>query len=138
MWRGAWLRRARVLAASPSVIRVKNAHATSPSASHWWRQHGGVASTGAAGGDGARRLRRVTEGEAAGAGVECDARALRDTADVAEDVLVRVQPELAHGDEAAVHGLRCSGTDAVVVGDVQDELEVGAIIQRSACENVFG
>ena len=104
MWRGAWLRRARVLAASPSVIRVKNAHATSPSASHWWRQHG--------------------------------VRSACDAANVTLDVFVRIEPEQPYGDEASVHGLGCLRTDAVVHGDIQDELEVGAVVERSAREDV--
>ena len=64
--------------------------------------------------------------------VELDACAFRDALDVALDVRVRVEPELRHGDEATVHGVGCLRTDAVALGDIQDELEVGAVVERSA------
>ncbi len=76
--------------------------------------------------------RSETEGAAAVAGYELDASSTCDTADVTLDVLIRIDPELRHGDEAAVHGLGRAGTDAVAVGHGLDQLEVGAVIERSA------
>ena len=61
--------------------------------------------------------------------VELDARALRDAADVALDVRVGVEAELTHGDEALVHGVGSLGADAVALGDIQDELEVRAVVE---------
>jgi len=61
--------------------------------------------------------------------IELDAACACDAADVALDVLVRIEPELTHGDETTVHGLGCSGANAVVRRNLQDELEVGAVVE---------
>ena len=82
-------------------------------------------------------MRSMTEGAAAAVRGEHDACGTRDAMDVAEDVLVWVQSELRHGNEAAVHCLWGARADAVVVRHIQRQLKVGAIIQGSAGENVL-
>jgi hypothetical protein len=80
----------------------------------------------------------MTEGAATGAECERDVLAFRDAVDVAEDVFVRIKPEALLQDEAVVHGLGCARTDAVVLRNVRDQLEVGAIVEGATGENVLG
>jgi hypothetical protein len=92
-----------------------------------------MSSTGEAGGGGSRS---ETEGAAAGGEAQRDTFAARDAPDVAKDELVRVEPECGCEDEAVIHGLRRAGADAVGLGNLCDQLEVGAIIEGAAGEDM--
>ena len=52
-------------------------------------------------------MRSMTEGVSPHVGIQRDAFAFRDAADVAEDVFVGVEAEALDEDEAAVHVLWC-------------------------------
>ena len=71
----------------------------------------------------------MTEGVSPHVGIQLDTFTCRDAPEVPVDVFPRAEPELRHGDEAAVHGLGLGGADAVVGGDVLNQLEVGGIVE---------
>jgi hypothetical protein len=82
-------------------------------------------------------MRSEAEGAAAGGEAQHDTCAVRDALDVAEDELVRVEPELLLQDEAVIHGFRRARTDAVVFGNLTEELKVGGIVERASREDVL-
>jgi hypothetical protein len=118
-------------------MRVKNAHATSPGFAGGGHSERcvGTSSLGEAGEGGSRS---ETEGAAGGGEAQRDVFAACDALDVAEDELVRIEPEALLQDEAVVHGLRRARADAVGVGNLGVELEVGVIVEGAAGEDMAG
>jgi hypothetical protein len=116
-------------------MRVKNAHATSPGFAGGGHSERcvGTSSLGEAGEGGSRS---ETEGAAGGGEAQRDVFAACDALDVAEVELVRVEPELLLQDEALVHGFRRARTDAVVFGNLTEELKVGGIVERAPSEDM--